>query len=244
MSSRAAVTAIMSAMMLTAWGVSPSGGQPSPPRPIVAEDFESYRDGDLPQRWRFIDKSRNVRPVTADLMTEDQYFVVKSEGGNKFLRAFTRGRAHRLFLTNDAVDGGWNLGTHPYLRWDWRATRLPKGAREDVEKLNDTGAAVYVNFSNDWLGRPKSIKYSYSSTLPVGTVVDFGRLKVLVVASGKNGIGKWSTVERNVVADYRSLFGGEPPAEPVAVMVWSDSNTVPDEAIADFDNIVVATGAK
>lgn len=203
---------------------------------VVLEDFQSYQAGGLPTRWEFIGRARTVEPVSPSLMTEDQYFVVRSEGGRKFLRAYTRGRAHRLVLTNKNTYH-WNVLDHPYLQWDWRALELPEGAREDRDELNDSGAALYVIFSQDWLGRPRSIKYSYSSTLPVGSVASYGPLKVLVVSSGVDEIGEWKTMKRNVLEDYRSLFGGTPPSEPISIMVWSDSNTTHTTSRADFDNI-------
>lgn len=206
----------------------------------VIEDFESYEAGGLPTRWHFIDRRQQLIPVTPDIMDPTQHFVVMQERGDRFLRAVTVGRAHRLVLMNGEAYR-WDVREHPVLRWNWRAHTLPQGANEEREETNDTGGAVYVTFSKDWLGRPRSIKYSYSSTLPIGTVADYGRLKVLVVASGRDGIGKWHTMERDIVADYRQLFGGDPPDEPISIMLWSDSNTVSNgEAQVDFDDLVLA----
>ena len=209
---------------------------------VLAEDFEDYRVGGLPTKWKFIDGRRKLIPISKELMSAEEYFVVKEEDGNKYLRAVTMDRAHRMLLTQEEL-GDWDMSQHPYLRWEWRAQELPEGAREDKEGLNDSGAAVYVTFSQDWLGRPRSIKYSYSSTLPVGTVVDFGRLKVVVVASGKNGIRSWKTIERNVAEDYRKYFGDEPPRSPVSIMLWSDSNSVHGKAVADFDDFAYSSRA-
>ncbi len=211
-------------------------GQPGGEPPLVLDDFEGYTAPGLPLKWQYIDGSRRFQPVTPGIMSEEEYFEVVKEGRNQFLRAITYGRAHRLVLPNGGVYS-WNLDAHPVLSWDWRAVRLPKGAREDQEKLNDSGAAVYVTFDRDWLGRPRSIKYSYSSTLPVGTTVSYNRLAVLVVSSGANGKKGWQTISRNVKEDYRRFFGGEPPDRPVSIMLWSDSNSTGDVSEADFDNI-------
>jgi hypothetical protein len=206
--------------------------------PVILEDFQSYPARGLPTRWEYIDRRQVFIPVTPDIMREDEHFIIKEENGNRFLRAFTRGRAHRLVLVNHRAYE-WNLTEHPRLQWRWRAHHLPVGAREDQPRLNDTGGAMYVTFSRDWLGRPRSIKYSYSSTLPIGSVATYGRLKVLVVSTGADGIGDWITVDRNVIDDYRMLFGGEPPDEPLSIMVWSDSDSVEDRAEVDFDDIIL-----
>lgn len=204
---------------------------------VLLDDFESYKTG-LPISWQFIDSSGNLQPVTSDIMSEEEYFEIQKENGNRFLRAVTYDRAHRLILMNKQRFD-WNLTRHPRLAWRWRALKLPAGAREDVDDKNDSGAAVYVTFSRDWLGRPKSIKYVYSSTLPVGTVVSFGRLKVLVISSGIDGTGDWQQVDRDVVQDYRALFGGDPPDEPISIMLWSDSNSTHSVSVADFDDIEI-----
>jgi hypothetical protein len=226
---------IMSFLAFPGLAQSPARGQVSP-ETLVLDDFESYPSGGLPTNWRFVDGRQRIIAVTPDIMTEEEFFVVKREGNNQFVRAVTYDRAHRLLLFNRR-QFDWKLDEYPRLSWRWRAIRLPEGAREDVEDKNDSGAAVYVTFSKDWLGRPRSIKYTYSSILPVGTVVSYGRLKVLVVSSGLNGTGRWERIERDVVQDYRELFGDDPPNEPISIMIWSDSNSVHDVSEVDFDDI-------
>jgi len=202
---------------------------------VLVEDFEGYRQGDIPTGWKHRNDGRLV-DFGPKYMDDDEYFVVKEEEGRRFLR----GRTDAQALSINRPNGNgyvWNTGTHPVLRWDWRAHRLPAGAREDKSRKNDAGAAVYVVFTGGW--RPRIIKYTYSSTLASGTTASYGRLKVLVVASGRDGLGQWQTAERDVTADYRRLFDREPPREPVMIMLWSDSDTVKGVAEVDFDNIVL-----
>ncbi len=208
---------------------------------VVVDDFQSYEPDGLPTQWRRLN-GRQLAPL-AENPEEGEYVGVQKEDGRKFLRLRTDNESVRIVLPNvegEALD--WNLSQHPHLRWEWRAVELPPGARED--EINDTGAAFYVTFSSDWLGRPRSIKYTYSSTLPVGTVIDQGPLKVLVIASGKEpGVGRWNTVRRDVRADYRQLFGGSPPERPISVALWSDSDTTGERSVADFDNIVLLSAS-
>lgn len=176
-------------------------------------------------------------------MTERKNVYVRSENGNQFARISTDGRALRVVMSRK--NGlNWNLDKRPILQWKWRAKALPEGANEKKkEKANDTGGALYVTFGTDWLGRPKSIKYTYSSTLPVGTTVDYGVLKVLVVASkAEQGTKRWITHERNVIEDYKRLFGDSPDKTPNAVTIWSDSNTTNSVGIIDFDDILFLSG--
>lgn len=210
------------------------------PSAVVVDNFEAYAPGSWPDRWKFFTSTNEIRPLD-QFMAEDEKFYVVEEDGNQFLRAYTEGEAQRISVANEPDFGlDWNLNEHPTLAWKWRALQLPRGARED--DVNDTGGALYVTFSRDWLGRPRSIKYTYSTALPVGTVVSFGRLKVIVAASGLDGFGHWTEVERNVAEDYQRVFGKNPPERPLSITLWSDSDDTGDVAEVDFDDIVLLDG--
>jgi hypothetical protein len=62
-------------------------------------------------------------------------------------------------------------------------------------------------------------------------------VKIIVVSSGRNGIGEWESVERDVVDDYDRLFGGDPPDEPFTITLWSDSDDTKSVGEVDFDDI-------
>lgn len=206
---------------------------------VVVEDFEAYETGVQPYRWkRPHRKSRSLVEVPRALERDDDYFEIVREGGGKRARAYTRDESTQIVRVN-GESFQWNLKTHPRLAWEWRADKLPEGARESSSKTNDSGAAVYVTFGTDWLGRPKSIKYTYSSTLPVGTMAKYGPLRVIVASSGRDGLGQWKRIERDVVADYRAVFGGDPPDEPISITLWSDSDDTGSVAEVYFDNLIL-----
>ena len=218
---------------------------PDPPRalpgPVLVDDFEAYESGGLPTRWKYFDENKEVVYVKPQHMRPNERFFVVKEGRNQFVRAYAKDESVRIIMP--AQEGlGWDLTTHPRLQWEWRANALPAGADETRSKLNDTGGAVYVVFAMSRILGPKTIKYTYSSTVPVGTVTsyNFGRMKVIVVASGADGFGEWMTINRDVVADYQQVFGGKkPPQHPLSIMLWSDSDNTGDAAEVDFDNILV-----
>lgn len=216
--------------------LSPDRGGVAPAAAEV-DRFEAYETGTLPDRWKYF-TSKNEIWTLDRVMTEKEKVVILDEGGNQFLRSYTDGEALRISLANATEFGlDWNMNAHPAMSWRWRALHLPVGASE--KDRNDAGAAVYITFSRDWLGRPRSIKYTYSTTLPVGTVVSFGRLKVIVAASGLDGTGNWKQIKRDVAADYRMVFGDEPPDRPLLITLWSDSDDTSDRAEVDIDDILL-----
>lgn len=225
--------------VLLGWPVAVSGQADAQsrarlPEPIVVDDFEGYRVGSFPDKWVHVSESRRI--LTYEEAREPGETVeVKEEDGNKFVRLITENEALR-FTVRNGEELDWNLEDHPRIQWRWRAKRLPKGASEKGK--NDVGGAIYVTFGTDWLGRPKSIKYTYSSSLPIGTVVPFGPLRVIVVSSGANPhTGQWKTIQQNVADDYRQVFGGDPPSRPLSITFWSDSDTTGELAKVDLDDI-------
>ncbi len=232
---------LLTGLGLLLQGLAP-GSAPDPQR-VRIEDFEAYPVGAYPARWKFLTSKREFRPLE-EFMNEREECRVQAEAGNKFLRCTTRAEAQRITLANREDFGlDWDLRTHPRLRWRWRAIHLPANAREDRRRWNDSGGAVYVTFGTDWLGRPISIKYTYSALLPRETVVDYGPLRVIVASSAREGFGHWVTVERDVVADYRRVFGKEPPARPLSITIWSDSDNTKDYAVVDFDDFELLPAA-
>lgn len=212
--------------------------QTSPPRDTVwVDDFESYPTGQFPSRWVFVKESGGLKSYEEAREPGEQVFVDAGETGNQFLHLIVENEAVRYTLRNgNELD--WNVRSHPRLQWRWKANHLPEGASE--RDKNDAGAALYVTFGTDWLGRPKSIKYTYSSSLPVGTVVSFGPLKVIAVDSAREPYtGEWKTVQRDIRSDYRQVFGGSPPKHPLSITVWSDSDTTGDYADVQFDDLLL-----
>ena len=100
----------------------------------------------------------------------------------------------------------------PWLVWEWKPLVLPDGADIRDPALNDQAGRVMVVFEG-----MKGILYVWDTTAPVGTEVrsdslDFFERVLIVVRSGRDGVGQWTPQRQNVYADYRRLFDEEPRA--------------------------------
>lgn len=230
------VTLLLVLIILTNMGMTNAFSQ----EVLVIEDFEQYEVNSLPHLWRMPDKNlRSMRVLPPDHAKPNEFVNVIAEDNGNVLRAYTEGESVQVALSR-ADELAWDLESFPRLRWRWRADELPDGAREDTRSLNDTGAALYVAFDcNDWLGRPCTIKYTYSSTLPTDTRTRYGRLFAWVVTTALDVMGDWVTIERNVIRDYEQLFGSVPSGNPIYIMIWSDSDNTGGVADVYFDDLVV-----
>lgn len=212
---------------------------------LLIENFEKGEIGGLPIRW--YNQKAESRPAFYDEEERSTFhYQIMEQDGNKFLRFNGVNGKHLNFPTKlvEEID----LNKTPVLSWRWRPHQLPEDANEDKKSRNDVAASIYVVFD---MGHvlfkkvPKSIVYTWSSTLPAGTELShfFGNQKIVVVASGKQGLGEWHQFQRNIVDDYRRLFGDEPPSRPLAILILSDGDDTESHVIADYDDIMLKTEA-
>jgi hypothetical protein len=73
----------------------------------------------------------------------------------------------------------------------------------------------------------------------VGTVIEHPytrRVRMLVVASGPGGVGKWQSLSRNVLDDFRRAFGEE-PGDLTGVGVLTDTDNTGGSVEAWYGDI-------
>jgi hypothetical protein len=133
------------------------------------------------------------------------------------------------------------------LNWRWKTDALVTGADNRDKGREDAPLRVIVGFDGDRATLPAAeqkrfkraerlsgkappyavLMYIWSDHVPVGTVIPSAhtaQVRMMVVASGKGGLGQWQTMRRNLAEDYRRAFGGEPgPLLGVAVMTDTDN---------------------
>lgn len=161
-------------------------------------------------------------------------------GGRRVLRASGRG-ASGLHCRVQA-----DPQATPWLRWSWRTRVVPAGMTVKSGDTDDSPARVAVALHGD--ERRLSLRdrafyelvqlltgerlpyatlmYVWDAQLPVGTVVNYfrtSRIRYVVVESGNERAGRWLRYERNLVQDFRHVFGEDPgPVESVGVMSDGD----------------------
>jgi hypothetical protein len=202
---------------------------------IVLDDFSNDDIGSMPSKWYVRDGDVRLKDLSADKKLKYRYRVVQ-EDGKKYLRYSGMDAMHIGLPIHETTE--IDLGTHPVLSWEWRVHAIPEGGNEDIEKLNDTAASIYVVFEVSGIFRiPKVVRYTWSSTLPKSTYLSKGKQKILVKESGMSRKGEWIRFERDIAEDYRNFFGEEPPKRPLAILILSDANNTGSFAFADYGPI-------
>jgi hypothetical protein len=203
------------------WAAAQSSPALPPAVPVILEDFGSLPVGAAPSEgWE-----------TRKGEAAGSYSVEAEPSGNRFLHAQDEKRSIQFFRK-----GGWKLKTHPVLSWRWRVQEFPAGSDERNRAKNDSAAAVYVVFPKRFF-IPETIKYVWSEAVPKETVIKHRpQFPILVVRTGREGAETWQTESRNVLEDFRSLFGRR-PSDPVALGFLTDANAVKGRASADYDDL-------
>ena len=116
------------------------------------------------------------------------------------------------------------------ISWQWSAVKIPDRGdfrkRGLVNNRDDQVLQVMVLFPGK-----RTLSYVWDSNAPkeASELVSYFGYKtgVIVVESGKERVGQWTTVRRNLWEDYRKLHGGE-PRETKGVRIQTNSQHTED----------------
>ena len=193
----------------------------------VIDDFESYKIGRMPASWRTWPFQRGKA---------GQIYMVTQEKGNRFVRANDEwDLSTQMFLNFH-----WDVDDDPLLSWRWRANKLPTNAKESDDTKNDSACGLYVTIGKF---EGHAIKYVWSTTLTPGQTVTRkeGKLKIVVLDSGKKHVGEWGEHTINVKKDYEKLFGEPLKKNPSGIAILTDGNATHSPAACDYDDFSIST---
>lgn len=164
-------------------------------------------------------------------------FTVVDNDGHRVLHLRSEGDSSMI---TKELDGTVNLKSTPVLEWRWKAVTLPTGGDARSKHTDDQAAQLYVvwpRFPQEF--RSRIIGYIWDTQAPEGLVVKSqktGTVTYIVVRSGPAQLGKWLTERRNVVEDYKKVYG-EPPEKPGGLSIAIDSDDTNSSAESFFGTI-------
>jgi hypothetical protein len=130
-----------------------------------------------------------------------------------------------------------------YIRWSWKIAGTIKGGDEKTKAGDDYAARIYVIFPGKFFWQTKAINYIWANKLAQGESTRnafTANAGMIAVESGNSKAGQWLTEERDLRADYRSLFGTDPP-EADAIAIMTDTDNTGTTAEAWYGDIFLAT---
>ncbi len=160
------------------------------------------------------------------------------EDGRTVLEAHAKGSASGLVkkLSFDPAE-------YRYLKWSWKIRQTVAGGDAKSREGDDYAARIYVIFPGFFFWQTRALNYIWANRLPKGDFVSnafTANARMLAVQSGAEMAGRWISEQRDILADYRRLFGEDPPpAGALAIMTDTDNTGV--EAIAWYGDITLST---
>jgi len=161
-------------------------------------------------------------------------YQVVDEAGGRVLRADSEAAASGLVYDIEA-----DPERLPILSWRWKVTGTVPGGDERHKEGDDYAARVYVIFPHWFFPKTKTINYIWANRLPKGESIPnpfTGNAMMLAVESGPELAGGWISERRNIVEDYRRLFGADPP-QIGAIAIMTDTDNTGTSATAWYDDL-------
>jgi hypothetical protein len=158
------------------------------------------------------------------------------------LHAVSAGAASGLIHRHQAP-----VADAPILRWRWKISGTIPNGDERSKKGDDYPARLYITFKYEpsrvslgtrlKYGAVKTLRgeypphnaiaYIWANKLAAGESAPSpytDRVMMVAVRSGDSAAGEWRSEERDVLADYRRLFGSDPPPfAGIALMTDADN---------------------
>jgi len=186
----------------------------------LAAPFSGNKPGaGLPHGWEPVKLTERKRPTQYTLVDDAGVVVLHANavGAASGLAQFTRFDVHSA----------------PVVEWRWKVGSLIEGADNHVGAKEDSPVRLMFAFDGDKSRLPMSqravfylteklsgrelpyalLQYVWANKIPVGTVLEnpyTRRVRMLVVASGADGVGRWQSLARNLRDDFYHAFQEEP----------------------------------
>lgn len=183
--------ALLGALALLASGAGTTGS-------VRLDNWDSYPAGRL-------ELSTTWRPYPSADQTFKHPPTIVRDGDRSALRLQTNDEPMRIGRTVKI-----DPRETPWLTWEWKVVTLPVGGDVRDARRNDQAGRVMVMFDG-----MRGLLYVWDTTAPVGAEsrsdgFEIFKRALIVVRSGADSLGQWDRQRRNVHADYRRVFNGEP----------------------------------
>jgi len=198
------------------------------PPTVPVEDWAKQAEGKtgIPDGW----KGQNWGSPKYD-------FRIVTQGGRKAIQLKSANDSSTISKEVKVDVKSW-----PIVQWSWQVVTLPKGGDARKSATDDEAAQIYVTFPRfPSAVRSRIISYIWDTTAPVGSVFKSektGLVTYVVVRSGPTDLGKWLTESRNVLEDYKKIYGEAPGEDVGAISIAIDSNDTNSTAESYFGEIL------
>ncbi|MCM2264425.1 MAG: DUF3047 domain-containing protein [Desulfuromonadales bacterium] len=194
---------------------------------VKAEELAVARFGDDGIKgW----ETREFKGRTDYRLVQDEQRIV--------LKAQARGAASGLVKKMS-----FDPSRYRYLKWSWKIDHIIVMGDETTRQGDDYAARIYIIFPGRFFWQTRALNYIWANKLPREEFVPnafTSNAMLLAVESGGSKAGQWVTEERDILADYRRVFGEDPP-QAGGLAIMTDTDNTGAEATAWYGDITLST---
>lgn len=220
---------------------------------IAVGAFSSARAGGAaPSPWRPLTFPKIARQTTYALVADPQRGTVVEARSDASASGLVRP------IDIDPRDG-------LRLAWSWKTERVIERGDVSRREGDDYPVRIYVTFripperlsTFDRMTRAAArllfgdevpdagLSYIWDTRAPAGSIVSnpyTERVRMIVVESGRERLGRWIDYERDLAADWRAAFGDDPP--PITgIAIMTDTDNTGETARSWYGDIVLRRAA-
>jgi hypothetical protein len=212
---------------------------------VTVPPISSLKPGQaLPALFRFIPIPK-IKQNVMSLVDDQGTTVLKVESNNS--------------AGSIALPFALDPNARPLLTWRWKVSRVLTKADMEEKSADDFAGRVYVFFdvpleSLSFMDRAKirlarmvagpdvptaALCYVWDNKHRIGYAHASpytDRVQKFVLQSGPEHVGKWMTESRDVVADFRTAFGHEPP-RIIGVAIGNDTDNTDEQVTTWFGDV-------
>ncbi len=219
---------------------------PPAPTPERVAPFSAARPGGAyPGGWHALGFSK---------FRKDTHYALVDDCGTTVVEARADGSSSGLIEMVDI-----DPRKYPWLIWRWKVPERLPVVDNTRREGDDAPARIDISFDGDpknltfgdrlWAAQVKALtgmdlpyatlEYVWGDGVPPDTIIIntwTARIRMLMVESGAERVGKWVTEKRNVYEDYRRAFDEE-PGRITTIGIITDTDATKQKAEAYYGDI-------
>jgi hypothetical protein len=168
-------------------------------------------------------------------------YQLAKENGRIVVRATSKAAASGLVKKIK-----FNPLKYRYLRWSWKVENTITDGDAKTKAGDDYAARLYIVFPGYFFWQTKAINYIWANKLPKGDTIPnpyTDHAMMVAVESGPSFAGRWLDEQRDILSDYKHLFG-ELPKEASAIAIMTDTDNTGESVVAWYGDIILSTSPK
>jgi len=200
--------------------------------------------------WRLDDFDKTLPPNEVYGKWEGRKFSPTFGSGDRYFFQFSHTAQEHALVLKSGSNNSFSVGLQaafkvqnwPVLEWEWNIVQLPTGGDVRVKEKDDQAGSVCI-VVNPGLTGWFSLCYLFENDGPKDTPItsaknENARYLILRTAKAGDKTGQWMKEKRNVLEDYKRVFGKAPEHDAIfAVMI--DSDNTKSTAEARYRNIIL-----